>query len=251
MDKLKNYNVDDGYGDLQYVNCTVHWSGSDSQKRYKKNLRNNYNDMKDSNWLDAETAITYEYNSWGFRTPEFTTTGGIMFLGCSYVSGVGLPSTDTFSYIVSERVGLPMYRMGIGAGSNDAAFRVAKHWIPKLQPKYVVMLQTFSNRMEMITNDHIHKIMSMFVDRYTDSAYYKDFVCNEKNTDLLREKNSLAVCQLATSNNAKFVTLDLNDPLLFGEIHNLDHARDRAHLGRKSNMQIAESVLSMMQDDKL
>jgi hypothetical protein len=250
MIKLKNYNIDDGYGDLEYIDCKVNWSGYDTEKLYKKNSRRNHDLIKSNDWLDAMTAITYEYNKWGFRTPEFTTTGGIMFLGCSYVSGVGLPSADTFSYIVSERAGLPMYRMGIGAGSNDAAFRVARHWIPKLQPKYVVMLQTFSNRMEMITARHLHKIMINFDDRYTDTAYYKDFVYNEKNTELLREKNCLAVHQLATSNNAKFITLDLNDPK-FGELHNRDYARDLSHLGKKSNMLIAETVLNMMQDDKL
>ena len=247
MKKVENILL---YGDYHYANKKSFWEGadapgSDSEKQYKRHMKSSYQDMLTYGWVDSERKITYEYNTWGFRSDEFTETGGIMFLGCSYVVGVGLPVTDTFSHIVVQRLGLPVYRMGVSGSSNDASFRIAKNWIPIIKPKHVVMLITFGNRLELIDNKCLIKIRPKTTNKYTHSAYYKNFITTDSNSELLKEKNTLAIQSICSQNNANFVSYDyeLN-------IKILDYARDLDHPGVKSNMLIADIITDMLLVDK-
>lgn len=235
-----------GTGKFNYFNYTGYWAGNDSEERYRRNLKTRYDEMKTHGWLDSETAVTYSFNQWGFRSKEFDSTGGIMFLGCSHVVGVGLAETDTFSHIVSERLGLELYRMGIGAGSNDSSFRVADYWIPKLKPKCVVMIQTYSTRVEMLTDTRTQNITANDSDQYSNSVYYKKFIYSAYNTDLLKKKNRYGIEHLCNIHNSKFVWLDAEqEPFKLAE--QCDFARDLAHIGKKGNQYLANVITDMVE----
>ncbi len=240
MDKLF------GYGDPKYTRCSGYWASSDSESHYKNNLITHRGDLELQGWLDFEKGIVYNYNNWGFRSREFNSPGGIMFLGCSHVTGVGLPEQDTFAHIVGKNIGLQVYNMGISGGSNDSSFRVADHWIPKLQPAYVFMLITHSVRLEIINDDNLYNIMIDSNNDYSNSSYYKDFICNDQNMYLSKKKNSLAVQHICLSNNIKFLKLDVIDEL-FKDAWRLDLARDLIHIGKKGNQMIANSILNMIE----
>jgi len=137
-------------GSPAFTNYVDYWAFNDDEETYNYNVKNRYNDLKSNGWLDSKKSIEYKFNKWGFRSDNFDSTGGVLFLGCSHVVGVGLAVSDTFSYIVGKQVNLPIYNLGITGGSNCAAFRVADYWIPKLKPKFVFMLQTYDERLEII-----------------------------------------------------------------------------------------------------
>ena len=235
-----------GYGLPEYSCYNSHWVSTDSENLYKKNLITRRAELELNGWLNFETGITYNFNNWGFRSQEFTLPGGIMFLGCSHVSGIGLPEQDTLAYIVGRNIGLQVYNMGISAGSNDSSFRVANYWIPKLRPTYVFMLITHNVRLEIINDNNLHNIMIDDNDSYSNSVYYKDFICNDQNMYLLKKKNSLAIQHICLSNKIKFLKLDVTNEL-FKDAWRLDLARDLIHIGKKGNKMIANSILNMIE----
>ena len=236
-----------GYGQTEYIDCSLHWFGHDNEELYKYNLKTNRYKLSMYGWLNSESAITYQFNQWGFRTPEFESTGGIMFLGCSHVVGIGLPDQYTFSRLVSDELGLEMYRLGVGAGSNDTAFRIADYWIPQLKPKYVVLLETHRGRMEIVNSDRFSRIRPGVDNKYTSSQYYKDFISNDHNIELLRKKNLFGIEHICREHSAVFVTLDV-EGYMFSNIAQCDQARDLMHVGKKGNEVIANEFVRLIKN---
>lgn len=234
-----------GIGKFNYKGYTGYWAGNDDKELYNRNIKTRYDDMKSNGWVDSESAILYKFNNWGFRSEDFKSTGGIMFLGCSHVVGIGLAEQDTFSHIVSNKLGLDLYRMGVGGGSNDSSFRIADYWIPRLKPKYVVMVLTYSWRLELLTADRVYNINTGHSTEYTNSAYYKTFICTSENGDLLKKKNCYAVQQICSMHNSKFLALDA-DSNLFRTAERQDKARDLAHIGKQGNLYLANVILDMI-----
>jgi hypothetical protein len=78
--------------------------GSDSEKLYKRNLRE-----RDSNWLYFNEKINYTFNNQGLRMKkniEDIKSDYILFSGTSLTMGVGINENRRFSDIVSEQIGL-------------------------------------------------------------------------------------------------------------------------------------------------
>ena len=238
-----------GVGRFNYKDYCGYWAENDDENLYDYNIKHRYNDMQLNGWLDAKSAIVYQFNSWGFRSTEFNSTGGIMFLGCSHVAGIGLPEIDTFSHIVSNRLNLDLYRMGVGGGSNDAAFRIADYWIPRLKPSVVVLVQTYNWRLELLTVDRIYNINTGHSTEYTNSAYYRTFVSTEENGKLLQKKNCYAVQQLCKAHNSKFITIEA-DSNMFRSAESLGYARDLAHIGKKGNQYLANIITDMVESNQ-
>jgi hypothetical protein len=235
-----------GVGKFAHTNYIGCWSGNDSEQLYDHNMKTRHSEMEANGWVDTKKHIVYKFNEWGFRSDAFESTGGIMFLGCSHVVGIGLPEHDTFSHIVSVNLNLNLYRMGIGAGSNDAAFRVADYWIPKLKPTYVVMVQTYNWRLELVSNDHVYNINTGHDTEFTNSAYYRKFIDVPHNGNLLKKKNHYAVQQICDMHRSKFISIDA-DSDMFRTAHSLGFARDLAHVGKKGNQCIAEVITNLIE----
>lgn len=235
-----------GFGKINCANYVGYWAGNDDEQLYDRNIKTRYREMESNGWLNSKQRIVYKFNRWGFRSEDFDTTGGIMFLGCSHVVGIGLPEHDTFSHIVSTRLKLPLYRMGVGGGSNDAAFRIADYWIPVLKPSCVVMTQTYSWRLELLSNNDIYNINTGHSNEFTNSAYYQKFVTSSHNGELLKKKNLYAIQYLCSVHNTKLVVLDA-DSDVFRNAESFDFARDLAHIGKKGNQYLADTVIDLIE----
>jgi len=210
----------------------------DTEKRYLDNLNTKRDLLKKCNWIDAD--ITYKFNSYGFRSDDFSYEPGIVFLGCSHTVGVGLPVESTWSHMVSTRLNVKRYNLGIGGASNDTAFRLGHHWIPQLQPKLVIFLSTNTARTELHTANTIEDI-GVYNNFYNNSVYYKEWVTNKTNTDMNYLKNLLALQQICSQHDIKF---------LHEKFFNIEKteqlARDLVHLGVEPNKLIAEYFLSKL-----
>lgn len=235
-----------GVGKLNCANYIGYWAGNDDEQLYDYNIKTRYNEMASNGWVDTKKHIVYKFNNWGFRSQTFTSTGGIMFLGCSHVVGIGLPEHETFSHIVSVNLNLNLYRMGIGAGSNDAAFRVADYWIPKLKPTCVVMVQTYNWRLELLSDERVYNINTGHTTEFTNNAYYRQFIDSSHNGNLLKKKNYYAIQQLCCMHGSKFVSIDA-DSDVFKTAHSLGFARDLAHIGKKGNQYLAEVITNLVE----
>jgi hypothetical protein len=222
------------------ANQTIKWHGTDQEELYQQNLIKNRSNLEQYNWVDRP--ITYKFNSHGFRADEFDSAGSnVMFLGCSHTEGIGLPYESTWAHIVSTKLKLKNYNLGIGGASNDTAFRMAHHWIDQLKPDLVIFLSIEKTRIELHTGDD--RIFDLGVWRHDfpmADNFLKHWHSNDINSDMNYLKNMLAVKQLCNENSIKFLHTEMCS------ISGVDKARDLQHYGEKTQRGIANMFLSKL-----
>ena len=228
-----------------YANQILYWLPMDTKELYQKNLKENYQLLKENNWIDNH--FTYKFNSHGFRCEEFTDNPSIMFLGCSLTLGIGLPVETIWPELVSKQLGMRCANLGIGGGSNDAAFRLCHGWIDIIRPKIIIILEPYSNRIELIDFPNIHNLSHWTLSEESNSKkscydFYKAWIEDENNSYFQKLRNKLAIENLCNSRNIKLISFDGED--LTRAFLKKDLARDLAHRGIKTHNQIADYFLS-------
>lgn len=224
-----------------FKNKTVHWFTADSIEAYNENLNNpkRRKIIEDNNWIGS--TIEYSFNSHGFRADEFELEKeSILFLGCSFTLGTGLPYEYTWPYLVSKKLGYKNYNLGISGGSNDTAFRLGNHYIPKLKPTIVVFAGTASDRLDLIDAEDITTLRYNYIPEHLDSAFYKDWLTYKENGELNWSKNYLAIKYLCKINSIPFMYVPFSTVIPHPY---LDRGRDIMHPGIKSNAKVADFVL--------
>lgn len=228
--------MDISTGYRRHADQEINWLPMDTESLYKKNLQERYNDLKKYNWIDSK--FTYKFNSCGFRSVEFNSNPGAVFLGCSLTLGIGLPVDTIWAQLVAHQLGLQCFNLSIGGSSHDTAFRMAHAWLDRLQPKMVVLGTTFAERLELLADD----IVQLSPHNTELPDFYRAWINHNANSQLNKIKNALAIEQLCQRVNIKFIAVDATQML----VAPLDLARDLAHPGVESNRQFSESVLAQL-----
>jgi len=219
----------------QYCNTKLKWLSMDTEELYKKNLNKNRSLLEQHNWID--NPFTYSFNSKGFRCNEFTSNPTIMFLGCSFTCGIGLPVDAIWPELVSKALGMRCANLGQGGGSSDTAFRLCHGWIDRIKPKLVVFLQPPGIRWELVNANSIEFLSGSFGDKkYPD--YANQWIVDENNNYFNKIKNTLAIESLCNSRQIKFIKFN---SMPDGE----DLARDLKHPGIQRHKLFAEQVLKI------
>lgn len=80
-------------------------------------------------------------NSDGFRSPEFTQKTDILYAGCSYTFGTGLPENFIWGSMLAKEQGMSYNAIGIEGGScMDIVFNIFKYFEKYGHPKMVLAL---------------------------------------------------------------------------------------------------------------
>ena len=220
-----------------HASCELTWISTDSEHAFRQNKIAHPNEM--ANW--HEHSVTYRINEHGFRGDMLP--GSAMFLGCSHTFCTGLPENAAWPWIVSAELGLPCTNLGVNGGSNDTAFRLAHHWVPKLRPKILFWLQTYKERLEILAYDDIHNYStqneSPFGSPTDKDVFYQNWISTDENFFLNFEKNLRGIQSICDEVSVPLVRLDVDDDLQY-----LDKARDLSHHGVLSNRAFAAIVLS-------
>ena len=234
-----NINYNSCYYD--YANKEVEFLSCESKEIYDRNLINRYSELEKYGWITRK--FTYKFNSYGFRCNEFTEDPSILFLGCSHTCGIALPIETVWASIVAKSLGLQSFNLGQGGGSNDTAFRLGYHWIPKLKPKLVILLPPFEERKEIVTPEYIHFItpMTSTVDEDPNKLHAIQWMSDPTNSYMNKIKNISALELLCNNHNIKFI---VSDPIHQEEILQGDLARDLAHPGIGTHKKFADYVLN-------
>ena len=235
---------DSPYHDL--AGQTLSWLPMDTQSLYIDNLRTNRDLLAKYNWIDAE--ITYQFNDQGFRSEEFDCSRSILFLGCSFTMGIGLPYEQTWPYLVATDLALKNFNLGIGGGSNDTAFRLGQYWIPKLLPQVVVWLLSYQDRIELLDQTKAHQILGSDLTETPGSDYMKMYVSQNFNGVLNKRKNLLALQQVCHNLKIPLVTIDDVPMGLPVNLEYKDLARDLMHPGVICNQDLSARVLKMISE---
>ena len=106
----------------KYKNQTLLWHGYDSEDQFESNLAKN--NPKQLQWMYPSDQINYKFNSYGFRSDEFSQTDNLMTLGCSFTFGTAIAQCSRWSSIISKTLGLADFNLGIDGASADCCFRI-------------------------------------------------------------------------------------------------------------------------------
>ena len=221
----------------EHKNKELYWLTSDTKDLYLENLKTNYDKLNQNGWIDRQFA--YKFNSHGFRCDEFTNENSIMFLGCSFTCGIGLPLEDTWAYQVANSLNLKSVNLGIGGSGPDTAFRLANHYIPIIVPKIVVYLEPPLGRFSLVNDDKIYDfcVSNKSVDTRF-KYFYEHWLSCEENLILDARKHKLAIEMMCQQSRIKFEYKELNE---IGKDH---LARDLMHPGVSFNKTFANLVLN-------
>jgi hypothetical protein len=218
------------------ANQTRDWLPGDTYELYKQNLVSRYDELKQHNWID--NYFNYKFNSLGFRCNEFTNDPSIMFLGCSYTIGVGLPIESIWPELVSSHLEMHCANFGIGGSSCDTAFRFCHGYIDKIKPKLVIFMIPPSIRFENVNDNQITNVI---ISNSQYSSFYKDWASDDNNSYFNREKNILGIKMLCQERNTKLIVVDSDELNCSNSL-----ARDLSHSGVESHRIFSNKILEQI-----
>lgn len=218
---------------------TMSWCSTDTQSLFDNNFKKSGTHalLAEQGWINCN--IEYKFNSHGFRGPEFDQRDCFIVLGCSFVAGIGLLEEQTFTYILSKKLNLHGWNLGVPGGSPSTCYRVARHYIPYLNPQYVIYLEPRSNRIELFW-DNTFKVLNFTNDEpFLKNRWGELWITNKENQLLYADSTRDAI-QFATSKiNANFINYE-GDYLTTLDDHT--RARDLMHPGVTANQRMAEQL---------
>lgn len=224
-------------------NTRILWSSTDTQELYNKNLKSveKLHLLNFFDWVDKE--IVYQYNSHGFRTPEFDSRENFITLGCSFTEGTGLNVEQTWHYYLEQLTGMQGWNLGVSGSGLDTCYRLARFYIPLLKPKFVILLEPFYNRFELHCNRQPPWIINTSnSDCWQDNVYIKNWVADSTNMQIAAEKNVYAIDYWCQKLNIELHHYNSDLLLTPTPPGSYDLARDLQHPGQKTNERFANYV---------
>jgi hypothetical protein len=224
---------------LHLANQTVFWDTTDSIDTYKNNLKDCKSSklLHDLGYVDYE--ISYKFNSHGFRTPEFDQKIDMVCFGCSFTMGTGVRNEHTWPSRLADLTGSTVANLGHAGSSNDTAYRMARHYLHFLRPKYAIWLQTDMHRVEIIDesiNTTLNILASDNQNMYANNLFVKTWMSSVINQQINLDKNTQAFRHLCFQSSIIPIIIPFRD------VKKMDMARDLQHPGPLWHQYLAEKV---------
>lgn len=133
-------------------NQTHTWNPSDSEDNYKLI-------QPDGSVNYSIADVSYKFNSSGFRCDDFVTgvEDPVLFLGCSFTDGIGLPMHEVWTHYVHQRIQalpryqnkkLPFWSLAVGGSGVDSMASLLNTFADSIKPKYIVFMLSSLQRRE-------------------------------------------------------------------------------------------------------
>jgi hypothetical protein len=253
------HGVNNSYGRSWYsthglVDKTVTWTPSDSEDRFEENMADPKKRAQLEKFGWTRDNVSYTFNQYGFRADQFTNgvNDSIVFLGCSHTVGIGVDLESTWAYKVASSLGLRRYNLGVGASSADTCFRLAHHWIPRLKPKYVIMLTPSHTRIEMVLEKYLVNFMPT-MSTYIEKEYmgmlegfYNGWLAHPANGEMNRLKNVMGVRTICNSLGGIPIIEIPSEETWYGELWRETLGRDLMHPGREWHERVAQTFIEKL-----
>jgi hypothetical protein len=213
-------------------NFNSFWDSPDNEENFKKNPKPEYN----------STSITYQCNSYGYRTPEFdftSSTPSIFCLGCSFTYGIGVRQEETWPALIQQR--FPEYdvhNLGSAGSSGDTVVRTLSNAGDLLNPKILLILWPEIFRFELYRDTNIYHTSAL------------DGICGpemliDSHFISLRRKNKAMIDMLSKQYNYTVVEYSTRSiPINFSDLGRDDHP------GPESHVNIADLYASRITQNK-
>jgi hypothetical protein len=238
----------------------LRWLNTDSEENYRKQ----------GNKAFSVESVGYEFNSLGYRGPEFNRQPGeavVMFLGDSHTFGLGMPWESLWTSLVTkyleQRWGVPAQQCNLGwlATGSDYTAMMVHQAVDVLKPDAVFILWSFISRMTWFadTRRRVDFIAEWVPDKWPQehSAYLRlatqshGFFNYVRNFHLVRDRLLRLGIPYYWGTFEQF-SREMLEPYLSldgfaGCWKGMDLARDGLHGGLKSHASFAASVISTME----
>lgn len=220
------------------------WYQPDIQGEFERNLAQSdrYAWLDQQGWLDP-AAITYDFNSYGFRCGEFCTdTPAIMALGCSFTMGVGLPQRDIWCEQVAQVLGIACWNLAWAGSSADTCYRMARYWVPRLHPRAVILCTPPAKRLDLFWEPGVCRVISPANPGMAMDEFLMTWMTVDDNAAINRERNILAMQAICDTADTPFHIYHSED-FFCGERRVVGWARDFQHAGPEAHRTLAERIL--------
>ena len=232
-----------------HIGETLDWLPTDTKESYEKLIQDPEHRayFADLGW-DQPGAITYKFNSHGFRADEFDGGPYLVALGCSYTIGIGLPVESTWAYQTAQALNLKCANLAWGGYSADTCYRLAEYWVNELKPDYVCMLVPPKSRLELLLAD-AEQPVEVFMpqslsNRYNENdVYLKHWFLNEENAAINQRKNIRAIKQLCAELSIPCTVYNAEEHMWWSR-EEIGYARDYMHGGPKIHKLLAEKFIN-------
>ena len=218
-----------------YPGSARQFSGSDTENRFKHNLKNQPDD-----WYYRNCSITYETNNLGHRSKnieDIDLDNYVLFTGCSHTEGIGLELEKTFPYITANSLGIDYYNLALGGSGIDAMTHNLLMWIHTVKklPKALIIMWPQPTRFTRLQG-------------YGDLLYFEIPSCAssfdaEKFIVMGEKMNFFETVHRSSKKiiNAAYTCKTIHlETVMLGEA---DKARDLAHAGILSNRAVADHLV--------
>lgn len=212
------------------------------EKRFRKNIKKNFELMKSLGW-DNLDAISYNINNQGFRSDfDYSNVDECnVYLGCSYTLGDSLPYENIWPTIVNNSLSdYKLYNFGVLGASAVTCYRVFSSYINEINAKRVFMLSPAINRKEMYYRGRWQTF------KLGDNPFFS-------NAETLNTVFSYELCLLEKTmaiNAIRGICLQKNIPFYEINVENKHTddatARDLWHFGKESHKEIANTFIEMI-----
>lgn len=237
-----------------FADQELEWLPTDTKENYEKLIQDpdHRKYFAELGW-DRPGAITYKFNSYGFRADEFDDQPCMVALGCSYSVGIGLPDQSTWARKTATALDLKCANLSWGGYSADSCFRMAEYWVPRLKPKYVCMLVPPKHRVELLLDEEALSNRQFPVEVFMpgsqsslfrpDDQYLKHWFLNDENAKINQRKNVLAIRQMCADLNIPCAVYYAEDHMPWSR-EEIGYARDFMHAGPKIHDQLAKKMVN-------
>jgi hypothetical protein len=192
------------HNNFNFANRSVYFKGTDNKEQWEKNIQNPdlSEHLRNHGWYD-EYAITYDFNSHGFRDSEFNNNTSCIALGCSFTEGIGLSLDQTWPKVLERTIDCKVWNLGVAGCSLSTCFRLLEFYKNLLNIVAVFVLEPPEARLEVLNFDQIYT----YSPYKNDNDFYKLWVTDPKNSYYHSIKNIMAMKYLCSEKNIKFYSI--------------------------------------------
>lgn len=232
----------------RFRNQQLHWVPGDTLEQWQNNMADpaRRKVLEKYGWNNPE-AITYKFNSHGFRCAEFNNDPALVTIGCSFTGGLALPYDHIWPTLAADQLKLACVNLGVAGVGMDTCFRLLHFYIEKLNAKVVGLLCPEDTRFEWTTtNGEIEYVSPYTINHdYAHRMWYQ----HENNGKQNFIKNLMAIKYLCLANQIKLVVLH-QDPDLFNTPAEdpWPPGRDLAHVGSVSHKECARRFVAACEE---
>lgn len=234
---------DNGYIGEDISNTEISWrGGQDSEVLFLETLKSSTHPDTEY-YRNKKEKLTYTFNQYGHRCKnidEIDLNNYILFFGCSHTEGTGNYIEDTFPYIVSQKLSMDYYNLGLRSSGVDVQLHNLFVWVTRNKlPNYLIWQWPPEPRIPVILkNKKIRQLGSWCTDEEEISLLY-----NAQKLKYCSAKRYMVSSILKNLNIPVIeINVDSNPGVFFYQ--KIDSARDVFHYGPKSNLKLSNTIVN-------